>query len=392
MRYGKTPIVRRIAALLLACAALPSAAACRGREPGPDPVLKYAGLIHEPEFGGIYIRATIEEFNALGFAYGDSVDISFSNGYVLKDIPYYNGYYTDNGEPLLIAYPGYDYIKAAINNGDDLWEVAGLDGQDLWLLAGVSGGDTATVTLAARGRYQDVQNARDIHYKDDRTQFPSDEVFANFRAVTVGNIRSGALYRSASPCDNQHSRAPFADALIAAAGVRYVLDLADTPEKVARYLADDAYDTPYFRSLYEAGLVDTVGLNMNYGSDAFKAKVAAALTAAAGAEGPWLVHCTEGKDRTGFVCMLLEALCGASYREIVDDYMVTYDNYYKITEASDPARYAVIVDKVLHPMLRALTGTGDPKTADLAAAAADYLRAGGMTDRQIGDLIACLTG
>ncbi|MBR0140190.1 MAG: S-layer homology domain-containing protein, partial [Firmicutes bacterium] len=39
------------------------------------------GLIHEPEFGGIYLTKTIDEFNAMGFNYGDSVDIYFSSGY-----------------------------------------------------------------------------------------------------------------------------------------------------------------------------------------------------------------------------------------------------------------------------------------------------------------------
>ena len=74
------------------------------------------GIMHEEEFGGVYIDLTTDEFNALGFAYGDSVDIVFSNGFQLLDIPYYNGYYTPNGEPLLIAYPGYSHIKACINN------------------------------------------------------------------------------------------------------------------------------------------------------------------------------------------------------------------------------------------------------------------------------------
>ena len=77
------------------------------------PVLANSAVIHEPEFGGVYITKTIDEFNALGFKYGDSVNVKFSNGYKLENIPYYNGYYTQNGEPLLIAYPGYDYIKAA---------------------------------------------------------------------------------------------------------------------------------------------------------------------------------------------------------------------------------------------------------------------------------------
>jgi len=36
-------------------------------------------LQHETEFGGVYLKMTIDQFNALGFQYGDSVDVTFSN-------------------------------------------------------------------------------------------------------------------------------------------------------------------------------------------------------------------------------------------------------------------------------------------------------------------------
>ena len=45
--------------------------------------------IYEPKFGGSYLDIAIDEFNNLGFEYGDSVDVTFSNGYKLSDIPYY---------------------------------------------------------------------------------------------------------------------------------------------------------------------------------------------------------------------------------------------------------------------------------------------------------------
>ena len=77
---------------------------------------------HELEFGGVYIQISIDDFNELGFAYGDSVNVEFDNGTSLMDIPYYNGYYVDAGQPLLIAYPGYDYIKATVNYGQDIWD------------------------------------------------------------------------------------------------------------------------------------------------------------------------------------------------------------------------------------------------------------------------------
>ena len=109
-------------------------------------------------------------------------------------------------------------------------------------------------------------------------------------------------------------------------------------------------------------------------------------------EGPYLVHCTEGKDRTGFVCLLLEALCGASYGEIVEDYMITYDNYYGITKAADPERYTVIVEHVLNPMVQIIAGEGEDITAaDLKTGAETFLANAGMTEAQVKALQARLT-
>ena len=374
--------LRNTLCLLLILSLLGSAALLAGCGKARVKELTDCAVLHEPEFGGVYIAATIEEFNALGYQYGDSVDITFSNGYTLTDQPYYNGYYTENGESLLVAYPGYDYIKAGINNGDDLWELAGL-----------TEADTATVSLHEAGKYLDIQNARDIHYTDAREDNDSDEIFANFRAVSVTGLRENTLYRSASPCDNQHNRATFVNDLIEAAGVQCILNLADNDEKIAGYLADDSFDTPYFRALYEAGNVIPIALNMNFSSADFQQKLAGGLVALSEHEGPYLVHCTEGKDRTGFVCLLLEALCGASYEEIAADYMITYDNYYGITKDADAARYTVIVEHVLDPMIQVVAGEGaDVKTADLKAGAEAFLRNAGMTDEQIAALEARLAG
>ena len=280
-----------------------------------------------------------------------------------------------------MGYPGYDYIKAAINYGEDMWDVAS-----------VSETDTAKVTLNEKGKYLNVQEARDINYTDKRTDYASNEIFANFREVKVGSLKEKTLYRSASPCDNQHNRAPFVDALIEGAGVKCILNLSDNEDKIEGYIAADGFDSPYFLSLYKAGNVIPLSMNMNYASDEFRGKVADGFTWMSEHEGPYLVHCTEGKDRTGFMCMLLEAFAGASYEEIVDDYMLTYDNYYKITETSDPVKYNTIKEKNIDTMLLTVIGdqNADLGKTDLAAAARNYLSGCGMTDKALDALEAKL--
>ena len=400
MKKNPTGWKRFIALVLSACLLAAAFTACQKEQvtDSPDPAppeLTGCAIQHELEFGGVYIEIKIDDFNKLGFQYGDSVNVEFSNGYKLEDLPYYNGYYVDAGEALLIAYPGYDFIKAAINYGADLWEEGALYAgkkEDLFQKALLDEHCTASVFLKERGKYLDVQQARDIHYYDERERYPSDEVFANFRNVFPGNIKEGVLYRSASPCDNQHNRAPYVDRLMKEAGVQCILNLSDNDAKIEKYMAKDDFNSPYFKSLYEAGSVIPLAMAMNFVADDFRVKIADGFTRMAEKEGPYLVHCTEGKDRTGFILMLLEALMGASYQEIVDDYMLTYDNYYEITETKDKAKYDVILEKNLLAMMYTVAGSADVdlKTADLASAARNYLKGCGMTEEAIDALIARL--
>ena len=59
------------------------------------PSLKDYGILHDEKFGGVFVNISINDFNKKGFKFGDSVNVQFSNGYELLDIPYYNGYYVD---------------------------------------------------------------------------------------------------------------------------------------------------------------------------------------------------------------------------------------------------------------------------------------------------------
>ena len=373
MKKVTKQIIEIIGCIMMIVCTLSACSGSTDTAQSSKPTAENIGIVHEKEFGGIYLKMTIEDFMALGFEYGDSVDISFTNGCTLEGVPYYNGYYTQIGEPLLVGYAGYPYI-----------EVSSSSGGDLYVTSGVGENDLATITLAEKGRYLKTQEARSISYTDERSQYESDVVVANFREVTAGYISEGRLYRSASPCCNMHLRAPYVDALMGEAGVKTVIDLADTEELIEGYIEGSDFDSPAFLALYEQGSVVPVALNMMYKSDEFRKKIVGAFSAMSEMPGPYLVHCTEGKDRTGYVCMLIEALCGASYGEIADDYMVTYRNYYGITKESDPERYDIIVSQVLEPMIYSIAGDdADLSSADLAAAAEKFLTDAGMTAKQI---------
>ena len=396
----KTYIMRKHAACLLILCLIGILTACNGvNKPGSEVAgtettqeiasteaarnleILNKHIFHRDDSAGVHIQIPTDDFSALGFAYGDSVDLVFSNGYKLEDVPYYNGYYVDAYQPLLVGYPGRKAIKAGINYGDDLW-----------ITAGVTMKDTCSIYLREKGKYKAVQDAMDIHYSDDRQDFSSDEVFANFRNVSVGKIGDNILYRSASPCNNKRNRAPYADGLAEKAGIRCILDLADDDKLIAGYMAVEDFNSPYFKELYEKGDVIPAQMAMNYVSEDFKNALSGALTRMTEKEGPYLVHCTEGKDRTGFVCILLEMLCGATYKEIEKDYMITYDNYYGINEESDPERYKTIKEKNIDPMIKEIIGdeSVDITTADLSAYAKKYMLRIGMSEQDADTIVSRL--
>jgi len=54
-------------------------------------------------------------------------------------------------------------------------------------------------------------------------------------------------------------------------------------------------------------------------------QIAKALKIVAAAKGPVLIHCTEGKDRTGWVAALLQLIAGADRDQVLAEYLVSND-------------------------------------------------------------------
>ena len=335
-----------------------------------------ASAIHELKFGSIFLNISVEAFNRLGFEFGDSVDLIFSSGYELHDVPYYNGFYAKAGETVLTGYPGIELICIGIYDGGDVWQIAGM--QD---------GDTVSVYLSQKGRFIDIQKTFSLHYSDDIGDYPNATVFANYRSMCGGRLKPGRIYRSASPCHNVHCRAAIVDQFMKRDGVQFVINLADSADELSKYRSLADYHSPYFDSLERHGRVRMLDLTSNFRLPTFRKKVADSFTDMLKYEGPALVHCTEGKDRTGFIALLIEGLCGATYREMRYDYMKTYENYYRITEENRPDSYRAIIDLLLDTMLSWLAGSvGNLEDLNYEPFMTRYLLDGGMTEYNIQQL------
>ncbi|MBQ6381182.1 MAG: tyrosine-protein phosphatase [Clostridia bacterium] len=372
---------RIIAFILVVVLALPLFAGCaRERTVTTGEV----GVIQERKSQNIYIGGwSVEQFNALGFAYGDSLNICFDNGKTIEDIPYYSGYYTPVGGLLACGNEGSPHVVIVRNCGASTWEEFGL-----------TNASKVTVTLAEKGKYQHRQALFAAGYSDKREDYDSDSAFANFRAVKGGKLQENAFYRSASPCDNTRCRAAYADKFVGQAGIRFVLNFSDNAQKYQAHTARADFQSPHYDALYREGNVLLLAADVNYREDVFAKKLSKGFLAMTEREKPVLIHCVEGKDRTGFACALLLALAGASAQEIADDYMLTFKNYYGITQQKNPEQYEAVLENV-YDFFDCLCGAEKgtmPEASALKTGAENYLRRGGLSQAHIAAIEGYLAG
>ena len=324
------------------------------------------------KYGHTVLDITAADFADAGYAYGDVVCVRL--GSHTLEMPYFDGYYSNPGELMLRGRDPEKPIALCINY-DNFAEVYG-----------TSVGDPVEITLVKEAAMLMVQEICKLQYTCDRADYADDAVFANFRAVTTGTIGEGKLFRSASPVNNAYGRAAYANDLAESAGIVSALNLSDSVETIEECMAADDFDSAYYRSLYAAGKVLALDQDADFRSPEYAAGIADGFIFLSENEPPFLLHCKEGKDRTGFACMLLEALMGASLDEIIDDYMVSFYNYFGITEEKEPERYRTVLEINLPSMLYHVFGVTDMETlaqVDLEAGVIEYLQTAGMTREEI---------
>ncbi len=336
-------------------------------------------VIHELKFNSIYAEISNKDFCALGFALGDSLDVIFSNGFRMDDVPYYDGFYVKTGQYIVSGYPSYPYVSVGMNNRA-IWPVAGLR----------ETGETVEIVLHEKGKYLATQEAFSQKHPPDRSYYVSDEAFANFRCLEAPNIREGFFIRGGSPVCDDFGFMKTADDLIRRHGVRFVLDLADNDEELAESIK--ACEGFYIGELYREGRIVCLDLSANPLDPVYAQKLCGGFREMLRVgEGPVYFHCVEGKDRTGFCSILLMALGDGGYAEFEKDYMMTYQNFYYIDREHTPEKYRLIRDLYLDGFnMNFLCRTEDETDFsgyDFYRKAVEYLRFGGMTEDEIRRLI-----
>lgn len=261
--------------------------------------------------GNAYLAVKAKQMVTRGFSASDIVNITAGDfkftAPIVKDYSDVN-----TGEFLLRMEP--ETISLAINLGN------------FAQTAKAKVGTKVTITLKKQYGYLIDYQTRMLKPSDDRAQFESDEVFANFRPLTKGKIKEGKIFRSYSPIRGD-VRSPYAVKLAEKNKVTAVIALGDTLETAsANFKA-----APYYKKLSDSKKVCYVNMGSSFGGEEFNSKLKQTLLFIAENPGEtYLIHGKDGKNRTGYVTAVLLALNGATLEEITDDYMQSYKNLYNV--------------------------------------------------------------
>lgn len=240
-------------------------------------------------------------------------------------------------------------------------------------------GTKVSLSLRQKAGYLQEFELRHLVKSEDRKDYASDEIFANFREVLTAGISAKRLYRGCNPVLGD-ARAPYAAKLMEKADIKTVINLADSQESMAPHLSA----APYYQKLVENGQVITLNMGIDFHDPAFIAKLKDALIFMSNHDGPFYLHCNEGKDRAGMVSAVLEALMGASMQEIADDYMVSYMNYFHVKKSD--AKYPVIA-AIITDMFIQMNGGKPVSDTELKTVAEKYLTGTvGLTAAQVAAL------
>ena len=347
---------------------------------------------------------TPKQMAEAGFDYADLINVTIGDSIRLTNLPYVTSF-----NEVAILGPSYVDYNA---RGDD-YGFAMLNG-DFHYYIGGEVGDTVTMTLAEKGGYKETYELMKSVYQTERSAGETAEEYANFRMVTTTGVKPGVLYRSSNPlnCDKNPGRYSVADSLAQSVGIATEIDLADTDAKVEAYINGEGYASAYCPQLFRNGKTKCCGMNANAFCDDSRTKLADAARFMIANKSPYLIHCNEGKDRCGFVSMLLEALAGAGIDELRRDYMVTMLNFYKIDDggASYNLRQQLSIDRMIWLLCNEealddykkidwstvgvssyASQSHSLQSATLQAAARKYLKEGGLTDQEVDQLYTILT-
>ena len=352
-----------------------------------------AGIASISKYGNIVLSAGAESMKELGYGPADIITVKIND--IEIDMPIGTDFSdVDSGEPVCCFRTnslGNEVVELSINAGNfasffGIGEYRVIDEEPGFEVVYFDGFDASTSVVISMAETQGFADEYTMHHlgtarthnREDYADL-SDEEYANFRVVETSGMGTNTLFRSSSPINPALNRNEEADQALLNSLVRTVMNMADTEETMKKF-AD------YNLTNYSSCDIIALNMGMDFFSEEFQEKLAEGFRYMASHDGPYLIHCVEGKDRTGFAAAVLECLMGATADEVVGDYMLTYFNFYGIELGTE--QYRQIAAGNIEATLSRAFGIGSIREdgIDLSVCAGNWLESLGVSREEISAL------
>ncbi|MBO6118938.1 MAG: tyrosine-protein phosphatase [Lachnospiraceae bacterium] len=340
--------------------------------------------------GDIMTPFTMDDFAKAGFEFEDTIKVSFLDKSLI--VPYVPSYRcTHSGGNVLVGNKMFKTIPLIAFHSNFVKKqriAVFLENEDrdidILVAKGIKFPIRFRLELAEKKGYHEefmVYNLIRTNNREDYSDL-SDEEYCNFRTVKGGRFKEGILYRSSSPIDPFMKRDKYADECLKKYGVKTIINLNNN--------LDDTKKFPnYNDTYYSKQKILFLNTNADVTSYNFGKCVLRAMHFINENEGPYLIHCMEGQDRTGAVCAIFESLLGASKNELIEDFMKTYENFYKVKKGSD--QYYKIVKGEMQDDIASIRGFSY-NTLDILKHPTSFLQFLDITNEDMNTFIAKMRG
>lgn len=281
--------------------------------------------------GGCWLDLTDDQIGRLDVSYGTDLHIDFGERT-------FRAVYCRNyaGVPTFSMF--LTYVSSSDRYG------LGVYNADLSDCVSFSVGDTVKISVAGPNMYYSSIPDYVKGESKDRSDYPSDQAFANYRALNGGFLAEDVFYRSCTPWYGGE-RGSIADGYYESVGADWLICL-DTDEDPLEKTVEQTPDL-YSSELFLQGKVHAKMLSTSFLSHPEETRWF--MDALIDTDGKVGIFCTYGKDRTGFYCLIIQALAGVSFEDAEAEFMLSMQNYYGIEK--DSAEYDTVYEIYLFRLL-----------------------------------------
>ncbi len=315
-----------------------------------------ATVVERNTYGNLLFDLTPDSLKNKGFEVGDIVTISGGSLPGNLDMPFTDDMLVvGTWGSCITCFPGETIMTLALANASFSDRVGG------------KVGDRIVITMKQKGGYKEQNDKYKFNFSNNRSDYDSDEMFANFYPIECSGMKPGVLYRSSSPLmeSDNPSRYEYADRLARKAGIRTIFTFAHSEEQWKKALASGRGYGEYCKELYDEGNISFNKSAMDIFLDKEAIKIGEAMRRMLESEPPFLIHCQIGRDRTGIVTMILQTLAGATYEEVESSYMKAFYNWHRFDASY--VYYAELHTLLFERLLYILSKEGDIDIAKLCA-------------------------